>query len=360
MTTIHYAHTLRTRWYQHFAGSIAALALLSASACIVLDDVDDVDDDDDMDDTSDADVAVVRAQQAKDEFWRVFSASSYELAPVVSAQLDAASANLPDDPELVLLAAHSKFWQVVESQRDQLGTSPQTFQMLSQAAGMQLGQYMQMRPDDKRPFSWIAPLQFAGAAATGDMAGLQAAMDLADVGIAQAPGFNNFARLVMEAQLPATHPLYARALDGAYGLLEARFDRTISRDDATSIDMHGLVAAGKCQSDSYPSRPAAAHGAYANPDPTCWNSWLAPHEYEGLWLFLGDTWLKGSHLSAARQAYENATLLPSYVTWPYKDLVHDRLTNFDELSDRLSDATVDNDPVLINQSEATCSVCHAR
>src|SRR5258708_27117556 len=59
----------------------------------------------------------------------------------------------------------------------------------------------------------------------------------------------------------------------------------------------------------------------------CWNSWIAPHNFEGFFLNFGDMLVKAGEPEIAVTMYANARLTPDYAQWQYRDVLEDRVRN---------------------------------
>jgi hypothetical protein len=59
----------------------------------------------------------------------------------------------------------------------------------------------------------------------------------------------------------------------------------------------------------------------------CWNSAIAPHNFEGFFLNFGDMLVKAGDPATAVKMYGNAKLTPDYATWPYKQVLEERIAN---------------------------------
>jgi hypothetical protein len=59
----------------------------------------------------------------------------------------------------------------------------------------------------------------------------------------------------------------------------------------------------------------------------CWNTWIAPHNFEGYLLNFGDMLVKKGMLTEALKIYSAIKLSPSYNDWPYSSVLDDRINN---------------------------------
>jgi hypothetical protein len=66
------------------------------------------------------------------------------------------------------------------------------------------------------------------------------------------------------------------------------------------------------------------------PKRVCWNSWIAPHNFEGFFLNMGDMIVKHGDPALARRIYANAKLSKTYEAWPFKSVLEKRIAQADE------------------------------
>ncbi len=57
----------------------------------------------------------------------------------------------------------------------------------------------------------------------------------------------------------------------------------------------------------------------------CWNSWIAPHNFEGFFLNMGDMLGKSGDWQTAQKIYSNARLSRTYPVWTYRPVLEDRI-----------------------------------
>jgi hypothetical protein len=62
----------------------------------------------------------------------------------------------------------------------------------------------------------------------------------------------------------------------------------------------------------------------------CWNTWIAPHNFEGYLLNFGDMLVKRGYLKEAKQMYAAIKLSPSYKEWPYQSVLEDRILDVEQ------------------------------
>lgn len=93
----------------------------------------------------------------------------------------------------------------------------------------------------------------------------------------------------------------------------------------------------------------------------CWNSAIAPHNFEGFFLNMGDMLVKAGEVETARKIYANAWLSPTYAQWKYRGVLEARITNASEnvASFRIDDTGRDaRRPRMMFSSTLSCMACH--
>jgi len=91
----------------------------------------------------------------------------------------------------------------------------------------------------------------------------------------------------------------------------------------------------------------------------CWNSWIAPHNWEGFFLNFGDMLARTNDLSNARAMYEAARLSDTYAQWPWRHVLERRLALLEELPERLNHPAPDErEWAPMVKSVFACTGCH--
>jgi tetratricopeptide (TPR) repeat protein len=92
----------------------------------------------------------------------------------------------------------------------------------------------------------------------------------------------------------------------------------------------------------------------------CWNSWIAPHNFEGFLLNMGDMLVKSGDWQTAQKIYQNAKLSPDYSRWKFRKILENRIKNAkNNVSsfNKESNSSKDEDNIMINTS-FSCMGCH--
>jgi hypothetical protein len=162
--------------------------------------------------------------------------------------------------------------------------------------------------------------------------------------IHQWPEFNYFTAGYVMSGEPADSANFKEALEWQWRTLDACARETIARGapDYTKY-MHLQTAKGQQR--------------------VCWNSWIAPHNFEGFFLNMGDMLVKSGDWRTARRVYANAKLSPDYPGWRFQAVLERRIEEaqvnvprFNAVEDPAR--TVGSRPMFL--SRFACMACHQR
>jgi hypothetical protein len=108
------------------------------------------------------------------------------------------------------------------------------------------------------------------------------------------------------------------------------------------------------------------HMARATPEGpkrACWNSWIAPHNFEGFFLNMGDMLVRSGDWRTARLIYANARHSPDYAAWPHRAVLEARIR--DAQDNVAAFASPEGGPSpsgasMLFGSALACTACHQR
>jgi hypothetical protein len=156
------------------------------------------------------------------------------------------------------------------------------------------------------------------------------------------PEFNLFTAGYVMSNLPHTDDKYADAVGYQWETLD------------------------KCAGETV-DRKTAAYAKYMPLETTqgrkrvCWNSWIAPHNFEGFFLNMGDMLVKKGDPATARNVYSQAKLGKTYASWPYRDVLERRIGEaeanvliFQKPAPKSAKANVR----MMGDSAFSCMACH--
>jgi len=93
----------------------------------------------------------------------------------------------------------------------------------------------------------------------------------------------------------------------------------------------------------------------------CWNTFIAPHNFEGFFLNMGDMQVKSGDWQTGRKLYENAKLSSTYSQWNFREVLEQRIRDAQQnvaAFNAKPDAA--NYKPLMGASSFTCVACHQR
>jgi hypothetical protein len=112
-------------------------------------------------------------------------------------------------------------------------------------------------------------------------------------------------------------------------------------------------------------RRTAAYDRYMSKETTtgpkraCWNSWIAPHNFERFFLNTGDMIVKQGDPSAARLVYANARLSTTYAAWPFRHVLDERIAKADEnVALFRKEQPGERTRTMMAGSAFACAACH--
>jgi hypothetical protein len=94
----------------------------------------------------------------------------------------------------------------------------------------------------------------------------------------------------------------------------------------------------------------------------CWNTWIAPHNFEGYLLNFGDMLVKKGKLKEAKKMYEAIKLSPAYREWPFQSILEERIKNIGsneiEFNKAFQAVIATHSTQIFINSKFSCVGCH--
>jgi hypothetical protein len=280
------------------------------------------------------------AVKADELFWATLHGGEYEqIPPVLEAQTAAYLANPAD----AVSAAHVGWlhiWRLSERQR--LALVPATITDDATLARRYFQEAVALNPDDARYLGFLAGATLAEGSIHQDEGLTRRGYFMLLDAIKAWPEFNLFtAGYVMSTQ-PADSERFKQALEWQWQNLEACVGEKVDRKTGSYVKyMNLMTSEGKKR--------------------VCWNSSIAPHNFEGFFLNMGDMLVKSGDWQTARKVYSNAILSATYSQWNFRQVLEDRVR------DAPDNVAAFNAPVDTNTrgrkqimvaSSFACMACH--
>lgn len=92
----------------------------------------------------------------------------------------------------------------------------------------------------------------------------------------------------------------------------------------------------------------------------CWNSWAAPHNFEGFFMNMGDMLVKAGDWQTGIKIYQNARLAKNYSSWPYRQMLEKRILNAKANVTNFQKDNPNPDKAIMFNSGYGCVACHQR
>ena len=273
-------------------------------------------------------------------FWQTLHNSDYD---GISKAMQAVKGAYLQTPTDATTAAHVGFlhiWRLAESARQETLSPAITDDAV--LARKYFQEAVSMNPSDARFQGFLASALLAEGAIHKDekitRRGYYTMLDSIDAW----PEFNLFTGGYVMSTQPADSERFKQALEWQW--------RTLDVCAGTAVDRRQPAF------DSY-MRLQTKEG----PKRVCWNSWIAPHNFEGFFLNMGDMLVKAGDWQTAQKIYANARLSPDYAQWKYKATLESRIeqaqTNVSVFRTAQRGKAV-GDAIIMNQSRFACMGCH--
>ncbi|BCA53770.1 hypothetical protein W02_09100 [Nitrospira sp. KM1] len=279
------------------------------------------------------------AIKADELFWQTFHSGAYD---DIQRGLEALTAAYLETPTDAVTAAHIAWlhnWRMAE--RARLSAIPATITDEMILARRYFEEAVKLNSSDARYLGFLAGHTLAEGTLHKDdrlvRRGYYMLLDAIDAW----PEFNLFTAGYVMSRLPADSPRFKEGLAWQWQNLDvcvqARIDRA-NPDYAKYMTLETKEGVKR----------------------VCWNSWIAPHNFEGFFLNMGDMLVKSGDWQTAQRIYANATLSQDYATWPFAKVLEARIARAQENVAAFNGAPdTPARPIMINSAFA-CAACHQK
>ena len=272
-----------------------------------------------------------------DDFWEALHAGQYSRIDALLELHDQVIVAEPGDTATLAHAGWLHAWRASERVRE--APAARMIEHVS-AARRLFEEASALRPDEARYLGFAAAFTMAEADVLGDQRLLREGYYRMRDAVAAYPEFNLFTSGYVMSRNPVGSAAFQEGLQQQWQDLDACFGTTVDRQ-------HPAIA-------RYLPRETGN-----GPKRVCWNSWIAPHNWEGFFLNFGDMLARTGDLYIARQMYEAARLSSTYAAWPWRPVLERRLARIDQLPELLNHPAPDEPewtPMI--RSAFACTGCH--
>lgn len=270
------------------------------------------------------------ARTAQNQFWDTLHKGQYNKIPHTTQLLTAAYLENPND---ALLASHLGFlhiWKITE--RARLHDMPPTIVDEIMLARRYFSDAATLNPNDARIQGFLGDSLLVEGKIVNDPHEQVKGYFKLKHAISQWPEFNYFTGGYVMSDLDPRSPQFKEGLEWQW--------KTLDLCAGTKVDRHNPDFS-----------PYLALETQTGPKRACWNSWIAPHNFEGFFMNMGDMLAKAGDSRTAVKIYKNAQLVKSYSTWPYRDKLEERIA-------RVSSGERPKAHNMMFNSGYGCVVCH--
>lgn len=278
------------------------------------------------------------AVMAKSSFWSHLHNGDYDKLPETTKYLTAAYLENPNDPNLAAYLGFAHIWKITERQR--LQTIPPTIVDEIILSKNYFSDAVKLNSHDPRTQGFLADaILISGKIFHDERAQVRGYFKLKRA-ITMWPEFNYFTGGYPMSILDPASDNYQEALAWQWKTMDLCAETKIDRNNPNfSPYMHLETQQGVKRA--------------------CWNSWIAPHNFEGFFMNMGDMLVKQGDWQTAIKIYNNAKLSRTYASWPYRAMLEERISQAKNNVSYFNDLKIHTrDKTIMFNSGYGCVVCH--
>jgi len=278
------------------------------------------------------------AQVAEKKFWDHLHQGAYEQLPETTKLLTAAYLENPNDPQLAAHLGFAHIWKITE--RARLQQVPPTITDEITLSKSYFKDATRMDPADARYQGFLGDsMLVAGKIAHNDREQVRGYFQLKRA-INQWPEFNYFTAGYVMSSLKSDSDHFKEGVEWQWKTLDLCSNSKIDRANPDYRAYMGL--------ETTQGRKRA-----------CWNSWIAPHNFEGFFMNMGDMLVKQGDWQTGVKIYRNAKLSKGYSTWPYRQMLERRIQHAQENVAYFNHENEHSpDRSILFNSGYGCAACH--
>lgn len=274
------------------------------------------------------------ARQADALFWATLHGGRYDdIGRAIEVQTAAYLEN-PNDAVTAARAGWLHIWRLSESAR--LATLPATITNDATLSRKYFEEAARLAPNEARYAGFLGALRVTEGTIHRDEKQVRQGYYTLRDSIDAWPEFNLFTAGYTLSRLPADSSGYREALDWQWRTLDLCAGRPVDR---ANPDFSGVMSQATTVGEKR----------------VCWNSTIAPYNFEGFFMNMGDMLVKAGDPATARKVYANAKLSPTYADWPYRAVLEQRLVEADA---NVAGFRAGTETAMMGRSAYSCMACH--
>ena len=268
------------------------------------------------------------AEKAQTQFWQTLHQGNYQGIAEADKLLTAAYLDNPNDPALAAHLGFLHIWKITE--RERLKTIPPEIVNEIILSHKYFSDAVELDPSDARYLGFLGDSMIAEGQIFKDQRLQTKAYFTLKRAVHRWPEFNYFTAGYIFSTLPADSEYFKEGLDWQWDTLSLCAEHTVDKQHPDFSPYMSLETTKGVKR-------------------ACWNSWIAPFNFEGFFLNMGDMLVKSGDSETAVKIYQNARLAKNYSAWPYRPMLEQRIAD--------TKAHVKPKAILFN-SGAGCVACH--
>jgi hypothetical protein len=280
------------------------------------------------------------AVEADKLFWKTLHAGEYDRIPDALTAVKAAYLDNPNDAVTASHVGWLHIWRLGERARH----APVRPEITDDAvlARKYFEEAVRLAPKEARYLGFYASLLMAEGTIHKDEKMVRRGFYTMKDAVAAWPEFNYFTAGYATSALPVASDRYREALEYQWRNVDACVGETVDRANPDYARYMRL-------------------DTREGPKRVCWNSWIAPHNFEGFFLNFGDMLVKAGEPETAVVMYGNARRAREYPAWPYRAVLEERIVNAKRNVEAFRRAeTAPGAPTVMVASAFACVGCHQR
>lgn len=278
------------------------------------------------------------SQQAEQTFWDTLHKGQYEKIPYSQKLLMAAYLENPNDPQLAAHLGFLHIWRITERARLKSNEPDIVNEII--LSKKYFGDAMELNPRDARIQGFLGDTMLVEGTIFHDQKEEVRGYFQLKRAIKMWPEFNYFTAGYPMSNLSPQSEHFQEGLAWQWKTMD-------------------LCAETKIDPNHPDFSPYMQKETQQGPKRACWNSWIAPHNFEGFFLNMGDMLVKNGDWQTAIKIYNNAKLSKQFTSWPYKNLLNERIQQAKENVSQFQMTNHARNKILFNSGYG-CVVCHQK
>lgn len=279
------------------------------------------------------------ATKAENDFWNTLHRGKYQDIDQTNRLLLAAYLQNPNDPKLAAHLAFLHIWKITE--RHRLKTiEPMIVNEIILAKHF-FQDAVTLDANDARYLGFLGDSLLVTGQIFNDRREEIKGYFTLKKAISQWPQFNYFTAGFPMSSLAADSSQFKEGLEWQWKTLDLCAHEKVNRDDPNYSRYMKLET-------------------HEGPDRACWNSWIAPHNFEGFFLNMGDMLVKSGDPKKAIKIYNNAKLSKDYSTWPFKSILEEKIKLAEENVTHFQKEYISPTKSIMFNAGYGCVACHQK